>query len=324
MDGLIESLKQYLYETLKTAIQPHLWKARNSLPFFLNDHYHFYEALLLAKPCLFMISKGDTEITPSVLRKHWEQVQKHWHGPIIYVQPVLTSYNRKRLIEQHIPFIIPGNQMYLPHVGIDLREYFRKIQKKTIDSVKPGTQTVVLYALLRESNEKLTPSVLKEQLGDYTLMSMSRAFDELQDAEVGEFYREGRERHWIVPDKQVLWEQAKPFLRTPVRKRTWLKSHSFKISAGLSALSHFSRLAPPPLPVFAVGINQWETLKLTGIEELPTPDEASLELEIWNYNPDLFAKDGFVDPISLYLSIEAKGDERVESALEEMVEKMKW
>jgi len=277
---------------------------------------------LLGKPCLLMIAREHTDTTPGMIRKQWEQVQKNWDDPIVYVKSAISSYNRKRLIEQHIPFIVPGNQMYLPHIGIDLREYFRKIHH-TMESISPSTQTVVIYALLRQTNEKLTSSVLAKKLG-YTLMTMTRAFHELQVTKIGEFYHEGRERYWVIRDKQILWKQAKPFLRSPIRKRTWLKTHPFKIIAGLDALSHFSKLAPPSLSVFAIGINQWEMLKQSGIEELPSSDEASLELEIWNYNPELFVKDGYVDPFSLYFSLEASGDERIESALEEMMEKIEW
>ena len=239
----------------------------------------------------------------ALFRKHWDQIQKQWDGPIIYVQSVISSYNRKRLIEQHIPFIVPGNQMYLPHIGIDFREYFRKIHSKQNNTFSPGTQTVVIYSLLRRTHEKLTPSVLAEKLG-YTLMTMTRAFHELQAAEIGEFHQEGREKYWTFPDKQALWEQAKGFLRSPVRKRIWLKTDLFKISAGLSALSHFSQLTPPVVPVFAIGAKQWDDCKKSDVEELPTSDEASLELEIWSYNPELFAKNGFVDSFSLYLSLE--------------------
>ncbi len=253
-----------------------------------------------------------------------EQVEKIWEGSIIiYVQSVLSSFNRKRLIEQHIPFIIPGNQMYLPHFGIDLREHFRKIHTKKQKSFSPGTQTAVIYALLRKTDEKLTPSELADRLG-YTLMTMTRALDELQAAGIGEFFREGRERYWIFSNKRSLWDQAKPFLRSPIKKRVWINNREFKTLAGLSALSHFSQLAPPLLPVFAIGYNQWVELKQSGLEGLTISEGASSELEIWNYNPELFAKDGIIDPFSLFLCLEASGDERIESALEDMLEKIKW
>jgi len=55
---------------------------------------------------------------------------------------------------------------------------------------------------------------------------------------------------------------------------------------------------------------------------LPSSEGALIELEIWQYNPNLFAKDGIVDPFSLYLSLEKVKDERVEAALAHMMEKI--
>ncbi len=323
MNELIKSLKQYLDETLRTKIEVSTWKNKGHLPIFLIDAYYFFEAKLLGVHCLLISPKEPADTSPGTIRKHSEQIQKHWEGAIIYVQPVISSYNRKRLIEQHVPFIVPGNQMYLPHVGIDFREYFKKIHAKTREAFTPSTQAVILYALLCKTNERLTPSLLAEKLG-YTVMTMTRAFHELHMAEVGEFHQSGRERYWTFSNKKALWEEIKHLVRSPIRKRMWLKTAPFKIAAGLSALSHVSQLTPPPLPVFAIGIKQWEEFKQSNVEELPTPDEASLELEIWNYNPELFAKNGCVDPFSLYLSLEINQNERIEAALEKMMEKMEW
>lgn len=323
MNKLHKHLNTYLYETLNVTTETHPYQNQNNLPFFLTNTYTFFEIFLFKQPCLLMIAQENQDITPGMIRRHWEQVEKIWDGSIvIYVQSTLSSFNRKRLIEQHIPFIIPGTQMYLPHFGIDLREHFRKIHAKKPKSFSPGTQAVVIYALLRETDEKLNPCMLADKL-DYTLMTMTRALDELQAAGIGEFLREGRERYWICANKCSLWDQAKPFLRSPIRKRVWINNHQFKTLAGLSALSHFSQLTPPLLSVYAIGYSQWVKLKQSGLEEVPISEEASSELEIWNYNPELFAKDGVVDPFSLYLCLEAIGDERIESALEDMMEKIK-
>ena len=324
MNQLLESLKDYLNENLNLIIETYPFENQSKLPFFLSDSYIFFETCVFKQPCLLMIARENKDTTPGLIRKHFEQVEKTWEGSIIiYVQSILSSFNRKRLIEHHIPFIIPGNQMYLPHFGIDLREHFRQIHAKKQKSFSPGTQTAVIYALLHEIDKKLTPTELAQKL-NYTLMTMTRAFDELHAAGVGEIFREKRERYWIFSDKHFLWNQAKSFLRSPVKKSVWIKNHHFKTIAGLSALSHFSLLAPPPLPVFAIGYNQWVELQHSGLEGVPTSEGASLELEIWNYNPELFAKDGIIDPFSLFLSLEANGDERIESAVEDMMEKIKW
>lgn len=210
-----------------------------------------------------------------------------------------------------------------PHLGIDLREHFLRLHDKKEKTFSPASQAVILYALVRQTRENLTSSHLVEKLG-YTLMTIHRVFAELQAAQIGEFFQERRERRWTYLDKRTLWEQTAPFLRSPVKKRLWLKNHQPKIIAGLTALSHFSLLASPLLPVFATSIYQWEAWRKLGIEEIPSADGADIELEIWHYDPNLFAKNDIVDPFSLYLSLKANQDERIESALEEMMEKIEW
>ena len=323
MKLLLQSLKNYLYETLKTNIETLRWKKQSNLPIFLTDAYDFYETTLFNQTCLLMIAHKNNEIAPGTIRKHQEQIQKNWDESIIYVQTTLSSYNRKRLIEHHIPFIIPGNQMYLPQCGIDLREYFRKTLTKKDTNFSPSTQTVVIYALLRKSNESLSPSILAEKLG-YTLMTMTRAFNELEALKIGKFYREGKERLWTFQDKSTLWMNAKSFLQNPIKKRIWVKNHPVKIFAGLSALSHFSQLSPPRLPVFAISGSKCKLFKQSEFEEVPSSDDAIAEIEIWNYDPELFTKDRFVDPVSLYCSLKTDKDERIESCLKEMMEKFEW
>lgn len=323
MKKFIESLKSYLQNVLNTSVSVHSWKDASSFPIFLIDSYDFYNLAMFDLSCLLMIPKGTIELTPGVISNHYKQAQKHWDGFVIHAQACLSSYNRKRLIDHGIPFVIPGNQMYLPHLGIDLREHFRKSQDTKIKRFTPATQAVVIYALNRQEDENLTSTLLAEKLG-YTLMTINRAFAELKAAQIGQFCQEGRERWWNFSDKQALWNEAIPFLRSPVKKRIWLKNYHPKLMAGLTALSNLSLLTAPEPSVFAMSTNQWEAAQQSNLEEVPLAEDANAELEIWHYDPDLFAKDGLVDPFSLYLSLKAIQDERVESALQELMEKITW
>ena len=54
------------------------------------------------------------------------------------------------------------------------------------------------------------------------------------------------------------------------------------------------------------------------------PDSKAVNLELWKYNPALFARNGIVDPISLALCFEDNSDERIESSIEEYLEEYKW
>ncbi|MBS4168146.1 hypothetical protein [Parachlamydia sp. AcF125] len=323
MNTTLENLGIYMERVLHVKVKLHPWKEKDELPFFLREAYDFYEMSILERTCLMMLAKESLEATPAVIRKQWEQIQKKWEGVCIYMQPTISAYNRKRLIEHQVPFIIPGNQMYLPDLGIDLREHFKQSRNYSVKSFSPATQAVVIYTLLNKTIEGLTVSEFAQKLG-YSLMTITRAFDELQAANLGEVIRKGKERWWYFrEERQALWQQAKLFLKSPLKYRAWLIQKETLSIAGLSALSRLSMLNAPTIPVFAIGPDRWKVLKRCGVKELPSSEGAMTELEIWNYDPGLFAKDGIVDPFSLYLSLQESKDERVEAALEEMMKRIR-
>ena len=321
------SFKRYLKETLDICVQPKKWKVADKLPFFLRKRYAFFEVSILKTLCLAMAAKDEMEQTPATIRKHILQVQKRWHHEVIYVQQKVTAYNRKRLIEHKLPFIIPGNQMYLPFLGIDLREYFKRI-RNTDSRWSPSTQAVFLYALIHDGEHRFNPKTLANRLG-YTPMTMTRSLDELEGTGLGKIAMEGRERILRFDrNKKALWEDALLTLRSPIRKRLWV-THTLNkplgVKAGLSALAYYSALAEGANPVFALEGKTWKGIKINkNVSVLETAEPGACELEIWRYPPELFAKDGVVDRFSLYLSMQTIDDERVESALAEMMGQIAW
>lgn len=323
MTPLDLSFQRYIKETLNIIAQPKKWIEAEKLPFYLQDFYEFFKVTILDTPCLAMAAKDEVEQTPATIHKHIHQVQKKWDHEIIYVHPKVSSYNRKRLIGHKLSFVVPGNQMYLPFLGIDLREHFKKI--RIIDpQCSPSTQSVVLYDLLNGTGEGFTPKKLAGLL-DYTPMTMTRAFDELQAAGLGEIAIEGRERVLRFDgNKKKLWEKARKFLRSPVKKRLWVKKitdEPLGVKAGLTALSRYSALAAPANPVLAIAGQNWKKIKSRNdVMELTIAEPDACELEIWSYSPRLFEKDDVVDRFSLYLSLQDNDDERVESALEKMMD----
>lgn len=327
MDQMDTSFERYLKETLDIYVKPKKWEEAEKLPFFLRNLYAFFEVPILETDCLAMVAKDETEQTPATIRKHILQVQKKWNHEVIYVQQKATAYNRKRMIEHKLPFIIPENQMYLPFLGIDLREHFKKI-RNTKPRWSPSTQTIVLYALLHGGKLRFTPKKLANRLG-YTAMTMTRALDELEGAGLGQIAMEGRERVLRFDgNKKELWGNALETLRSPVKKRLWVK-HSLNkplgVKAGLTALTYYSTLAEPANPVFALEGKKWKEIKTNkNLRVLKIAEPDACELEVWSYHPELFAKDDVVDRFSLYLSMQANDDERVESALEELMEQVAW
>jgi DNA-binding MarR family transcriptional regulator len=217
--------------------------------------------------------------------------------------------------------------MYLPMLAIDLREHFRRLREES-PTFSPSTQVLVLYALLRDAGQVLIPSEMAPLLG-YSAMTMTRAFDELETANLAEVTVRGRERCLrFNGGRREIWDKAQPFLRSPVSKRLFIRQTETArgaISAGLTALAHHSMLAAPAYPTYALNREDWKALRQRHkIIEIPAQDPDSSEIEVWWYPPALFAEDGIVDPLSLYLSLKADHDERTEAALEEMMEKFQW
>jgi DNA-binding MarR family transcriptional regulator len=327
MNSLIQDFEHYFNETLAIKAVPKIWDGTARLPAYLRDTYVFYQVALFNVACLLMVPRDQEEKTPATIRKHMTQVQDKWDSEVVFVHTAVSSHNRKRLIEQKAPFVIPGNQMYLPMVGIDLREHFRKFRESR-PAFSPSTQVLLLHAIYTKENEMLTPSEMAPRLG-YAAMTMSRAFDELEQASIGKHSVKGKERCLgFTENGKDLWDKALPFFRTPVKKRFHLLTVQKKENltrAGLTALAYYSRLAESRNPVYAVDLNGWKMYCMQNtITELKMPEPESTEIELWSYSPALYASNGLVDRLSLYLSLKEITDERVETALQEMMENAKW
>lgn len=328
MPNLEMKFKKYLFENLGVSLSLEKWQKEQSLPLFLRDLYGFYECHLLHEPCLVMEVRDEEEITaPATIRKHIRQIENKWQHGVIYLHPSISSYNRKRLIEHKISFVVPGNQMYLPLLGIDLREHIKR-GRAVKQKISPSTQAVILYVLYNWPQNRLTPSQLAGQL-NYSPMTLTRAFDEIEAAGLGDVEMESRERvlHFNV-EKRSLWEKALELLRSPVGRRIKVLALHDALSftlAGESALSCSSMLGEPPHPVYAVSAEEWKVMQATGeVTKLIIHEPGSIEVEIWKYAPNLFAKGRIVDPLSLFLSLKENKDERVETALGTLLETFQW
>jgi len=324
---VLHELERYLHDALGVSVKTTPWSGVGQLPPVLRERYRFAKAELLGLRALLVIDANPAEQSPATVRKHLDMLQSKQPAELIYVRARVTAYNRKRLIEQKVPFIVPGNQMYLPMLAIDLREHFRRIREEA-PTFSPSTQVVVLHAMLRDAGQVLIPSEMAPLLG-YSAMTMTRAFDELETAKLAEVTVRGRERCLrFIGDRREIWEKAQPFLRNPVSKRLFIRrinGAEGATHAGLTALAHYSMLAPPAYTTYALSREEWKTLRQQHkIIEVPVQDPDVSEIEVWWYSPARFAEHGMVDQLSLYLSLKADHDERTETALEEMMEKIEW
>lgn len=331
MPILTTAVLHYLQEVLgieAPGVKP--WARANELPYFLRDAFQFSELELLGQPVVLAIGRADAKQSLSEVRTWLDKVKALAGQPAVYVTDALASYDRRRLIEQKVPFIVPGNQLYLPDLGLDLREYFRQRASATEAALSPSAQAMLITALLQQPwQSDWQPSKVAVALG-YTPMTLSRAVKELTAAGLATADTVGRSR-WLrmeLPPEQV-WERAKPALRTPVRRTVWVAAHGVAVHrtsriAGLSALARYSMLTEPKWPVYAMTTADWKAATDAGVRELPEPEAGAQEWQLWSYRPALMPDTTTVDPLSLTLSLQENTDDRIQLALDELKGQFPW
>ncbi len=95
------------------------------------------------------------------------------------------------------------------------------------------------------------------------------------------------------------------------------------LEAGLSAMSNYTDLADGPQPTYATTRNFLRTQP--NIKLVPYREPDTVVIQRWWYSPAVLASDKrSVDRLSLYLSFKDSADERVQSALEQLLAGMKW
>jgi hypothetical protein len=82
-------------------------------------------------------------------------------------------------------------------------------------------------------------------------------------------------------------------------------------------------LDEPGLPVYAVNRTAWRALK-TKVEALHEAMPGAEEWQLWSYGPALQRDSETVDPLSLILSLRDSADERIQSALDALQERLPW
>jgi DNA-binding MarR family transcriptional regulator len=250
--------------------------------------------------------------------------------PVVVVADRATSSWRRRMIERGIPFAVPGNQLYLPMIAIDLREWFRPPSREQ-GRLSPSAQAVFLWTMLHDAAAPSTPTATGRELS-YSTMTVSRALDQLEEFDLVRMSRSGRERLFSIDEnRRDLWARAQPVLSSPVMRQTWIRIDKadgaplHAMSAGLTALSALSMIAQPPLQVLAMERGALHDLIQKGsVSRVDAEEDARALMQIWSYSPHLLSAAEHVDPLSLSLSLREDPDERVQEALHEAMGGLTW
>lgn len=328
MNDLLDEMVSYLQVIVGMKIDVKIMPQSN-VPIFISGMYSFCGLKTGNLKFLGVVLRDPDNFRPSSLEKHrrfFSSYDKPDYKGFVLIAKTLSNFARKRLIELRIPFIVPKVQMYWPELGMEFRDHVKNKHTsfESIESFDPSTQAVLIGALNRLYHQPITPKELSQRLY-YSAMSMTRALDQIESAGVGKIQKSGKQRFLLFSeDKKSLWEEVKNKLSDPVRDRARFFENDipeeYRLLAGESALSEMSALVAPQTATYAVSREKWKRIERKAIPSLEMSEPDTCEVQVWRYDPELFSDERCVDVFSLYLSMENIQDERVQMALDEVLE----
>lgn len=265
-----------------------------------------------------MITPTDDLATLPALKKQIARIQEVDKAPVVLKLAAVSFYRRKSLIENKISFVTE-KQAYLPFIGAFLTDEKETEKQKIKKFVFSTQQLVLLYLYSRKS--KLYISEATKNL-PFSAMTLSRAVKQLETVGLFTVTKDGVNK--VIEskyDKQELFEKVKDYLSTPVRKVGYIEKSNHTagmIIAGETALAEKTMLNPSRIITYAVDEKAFDKKLL--IDELIDPDK-QVRVELWAYDPKQLADGDTADSLSVALSFMGNTDERIEEAVEKLVER---
>lgn len=330
----MENVLNYLNQVLgiQVIVAPIAKNIRSQLTVYLNETYKLHIGNLLHKEVVFAELKNEDGLSILQTEKQVQLIRKQLNTIVVVVLENVQAYNRKRLIEKKINFIVPGKQMYLPDFLIDLREsyHWNEPKKRTL---LPSAQFLLIYELLSDGlNWKLEEQSFKDiaQKFGYTPMTITKAIDNLKNQELIEVFGEKKKFIRFKFHKNALWEKVKKegLFVNPVFKTIFVDEKPkgvLLMQSNVSALPAYTNLNPSSQLYYALDKDEYYALQKSNALVNPNPLEGKYALEVWKYKPsNIVSEISVVDPLSLYLSMQDSSDERIEMALDQILKKYVW
>ena len=292
------------------------WNRQRELPLYISASYDFKVATILDLRCIVLTPKEELSSLPTI-KKQMQLIQKIDQAPIVFELEKLSFSRRKSFIENRISFITE-KQVFLPFIGTLLTNECE--EEKHVDKFTASAQQLFL-AYMYCKQRKVYVSDIAKQL-PFSAMTLTRAVRQLKATNLFTITKDGVN---IVIEANYepmeLFERIRGYLDTPITKCGYIdRKYICKdmMIAGETYLSHKTMLNDDQVETYAIYTKNFD--KNLIVDELIDPGQQA-RIECWKYDPKIFSNDDFADCISVVLSLKDNKDERVEQAIESVIEK---
>ena len=289
------------------------------LPNFIATRYRLQMVSMNEQKMIFLYPKTELEQI-EVLKKHIARIQKNENFPIVLVLKQLSYRQKEYLIREKIPFIVDGKQIYLLFMEVYLQERC-SAEKKPREEMLPSAQMLLLHFIYGGAQELYTSQAAKDL--ELTPTSISRASRQLEEMGLLHIRKVGVQRIMQSEDSpKTLFQKAGDKLLNPIKRTVYIPKElvgTELLESGYSALAEYSMLNTPNVRCYAAErISQWKDVMTNSLQN----SLVQVAVEMWRYNPRKLSTRNIVDELSLALALREDADERVEEAVEEMLNEL--
>lgn len=309
----------YLKDEMGLLVRTSPWREAKDLPIYLAKGASYH--LCTCNGIEFIAASVEQESSLLDLKRLVSQVSTKANLSVVLVAQI-DARQRKALVTQGIPFIVPGRQAFLPMLG-----FVAKTTRKLLPLAKtlaPSAQAA-LVALAANPIVQTVEELMK--ITNMPASSISRALDDLERRGLISKFKNGRKVMINrAGDRNSLIRSSIECLRNPITRAIYAKRNGLTDSiplAGESALSRRSMLTAPRIQQFAVARNALKNLVFEEVQLGELPDGETIQIQIWSYNP-LVAGGKTVDDVSLALTLINEGNERVIGELNTLFGEELW
>lgn len=292
------------------------------LPLFLRGAYRLN--VLQIAGTEFLAATPIEKVNLATMRKHRNKLREITGMECAFRFEIISAYAKQKMLEEGIPFILEGKELYLPFLGMALRN--QREEKSLPQRISYLTQKMLLTILYQGITDAGVTKMAKNL--EVSKMSATRCFDELAAFQLGMIEdngKAGRCFRWHKT-KRALWDAVRPLLRNPVEKEFLLDCAPPcpLPKSGLTAISHFSMLADNSYATYAIAKQALKNFRLDTLPQVPQGELPATVVQVMGY-AYLYEGTGelVIDPLSAVLSLtqEELSDPRIEGAVEEIINK---
>jgi len=149
---IMRGLETYITDIIGavTNVEPVQPKEMGRVPVYLSESYSLYRAKVFGVELMLVQQKPGNELTTGQIMKNLAVIKGLFGQVVVLVTDEMSGIRRRRLINDRFNFIVPGKQMFLPELMVDLRERGATPKQSHVkETLLPSAQFILLYHILR-------------------------------------------------------------------------------------------------------------------------------------------------------------------------------